>query len=81
MLPSTRNVHEIDTKMYVFGQRWTSSLAKSMFPKYNGIRLENNNWKITGKSPNTLHNTLLNKHESSRKSQGKLDDILKNTDI
>lgn len=45
--------------------------------------MENNNRKITGKSPNSwmLNNALLNKHGSNRKSQGKLDNILKNTEI
>lgn len=64
-------------KCMVFGQKWASSLAKSMFSKYNATRLENSSIKIIGKLPNTwtLNSIPLNKHRSNRKSQGKLDNI------
>lgn len=40
-------------KNVCFGQGWASFIAKSMFSKYNRIRLENNNRKILGKSLKT----------------------------
>ena len=49
----------------------------SMLSDHNGIKLENNNRKISGKSPNIskLHNTFLNNLWVKEETKGKIESI------